>query len=119
MGQQIEWPVILAPTGMSRLFHHDGELAACRAAAAAGTLYCASTMAADMIPRARKVAFIGFGSIGSAAARHLTADEGLQSRWRLAGVLTRTGVVPGALRAYGSLAEILEDSPDLVVECAC
>ena len=25
LGQKIDWPVILAPTGMSRMFHHDGE----------------------------------------------------------------------------------------------
>lgn len=42
-GCEIEWPVILAPTGMSRLFHPDGELAVARAAAQAGSLYCAST----------------------------------------------------------------------------
>jgi L-lactate dehydrogenase (cytochrome) len=44
LGHDIEWPVILAPTGMSRLFHHEGERAVCRAAAAAGTLYTLSSM---------------------------------------------------------------------------
>ena len=41
----LEWPVFLAPTGMSRLFHHGKELAAARAAAKAGTLYTLSTLA--------------------------------------------------------------------------
>ncbi|MFZ2290396.1 MAG: alpha-hydroxy acid oxidase [Halopseudomonas yangmingensis] len=42
-GCDIDWPLIMAPTGMTKLFHPDGELAAVRAAARAGTLYCAST----------------------------------------------------------------------------
>ena len=44
LGQKIDWPVLLAPTGITRLFHHDGERAAARAAAKAGTIYCLSTM---------------------------------------------------------------------------
>ncbi len=45
LGEKIDWPVILAPTGMSRLFHHDGERAAARAAAKLGVMYTLSTMA--------------------------------------------------------------------------
>ncbi len=45
LGQRIGWPVILAPTGMSRLFHHDGERAVARAAGRADTIYSLSTMA--------------------------------------------------------------------------
>lgn len=44
LGQPIEWPVMLSPTGMSRLFHHQGELAVARAAHAAGTFYSLSTL---------------------------------------------------------------------------
>ena len=44
LGQKIDWPVFLAPTGMSRLFHHDGERAAARAAAKFGTYYGLSTL---------------------------------------------------------------------------
>jgi L-lactate dehydrogenase (cytochrome) len=39
LGQDIAWPVFCGPTGTSRLFHPDGELAVARAAASAGTLY--------------------------------------------------------------------------------
>lgn len=39
LGQPIDWPVYLSPTGWSRFFHADGELAVARAAARAGTLY--------------------------------------------------------------------------------
>lgn len=44
LGQDIEWPLIVAPTGMSRLFHHDGELAVARAAEKMGTIYSLSTL---------------------------------------------------------------------------
>jgi L-lactate dehydrogenase (cytochrome) len=39
LGQNIEWPLFCSPTGVSRLFHPEGELAIARAVAAAGTLY--------------------------------------------------------------------------------
>ncbi|MGI9520546.1 MAG: alpha-hydroxy acid oxidase [Hyphomicrobiaceae bacterium] len=44
LGQRLDWPVFLSPTGMSRLFHHDGERAAARAAKSLGTMYSLSTM---------------------------------------------------------------------------
>ncbi|MGH1352102.1 MAG: alpha-hydroxy acid oxidase [Methyloligellaceae bacterium] len=44
LGQEIDWPVFLAPTGMSRLFHHEGERAAARAAHKYGTMYSLSTL---------------------------------------------------------------------------
>ena len=44
LGQDIEWPVICAPTGASRFFHPEGELAVARAARGAGTLYSQSIM---------------------------------------------------------------------------
>ena len=44
LGQKIEWPVMLSPTGMSRLFHHEGERAVARAARASGTYYSLSTL---------------------------------------------------------------------------
>jgi len=43
LGQDIEWPVFCSPTGATRLFHPDGELAVARAAANAGTLYGVAT----------------------------------------------------------------------------
>jgi L-lactate dehydrogenase (cytochrome) len=44
LGQKISWPVILSPTGMSRFFHTEGELAIARGAAAADSIYTISTM---------------------------------------------------------------------------
>ncbi len=45
LGLKLDWPVFLAPTGMSRLFHHEAEPAVARAAAKFGTLYSLSTVA--------------------------------------------------------------------------
>lgn len=49
LGADVELPLMLAPTGMSRLFHRDGELAAARAAAAHGVYYSLSTVASRSI----------------------------------------------------------------------
>ena len=39
LGQRQPLPLVLSPTGMSQLFHADGEMAVARAAAAEGLLY--------------------------------------------------------------------------------
>ena len=44
LGQKLDWPVFIAPTGASRMFHHEGERAVARAAEKAGTLYSLSTV---------------------------------------------------------------------------
>ena len=43
MGQTMPLPLILAPTGLSRLFHHQGERAVAIAAAQAGLTYSLSS----------------------------------------------------------------------------
>jgi L-lactate dehydrogenase (cytochrome) len=45
LGCDLKLPFFLAPTGMSRLFHHHKELGVARAAAKHGTMYSLSTMA--------------------------------------------------------------------------
>ncbi|MBT8057689.1 MAG: alpha-hydroxy-acid oxidizing protein, partial [Gammaproteobacteria bacterium] len=49
LGREISMPLFLAPTGMTRLFHHDGETAVSRAAASADTYYSLSTVGATSI----------------------------------------------------------------------
>jgi L-lactate dehydrogenase (cytochrome) len=49
LGVEIDWPVFLSPTGMSRLFHHTGEPAVARAADKFGTLYGLSTLSTTSI----------------------------------------------------------------------
>ncbi|MGR9092313.1 MAG: alpha-hydroxy acid oxidase [Gammaproteobacteria bacterium] len=55
LGERIDIPVFCAPTGMSRLFHHDGELAVSRAAARANTIYSLSTMSTYSIEDVARV----------------------------------------------------------------
>ncbi len=43
LGTEIALPVLLAPCGLNRLAHHDGELAVARAAAEAGTIQVLSS----------------------------------------------------------------------------
>ena len=44
LGSQVSMPVLVAPTAFQRLMHPGGELATARAAAAAGTVFCHSTL---------------------------------------------------------------------------
>jgi len=48
-GTEISMPVFLSPTGMSRLFHHEKEYGAARAAAKFGTMYSLSTVGTTSI----------------------------------------------------------------------
>ncbi|MCJ2180737.1 alpha-hydroxy acid oxidase [Novosphingobium album (ex Hu et al. 2023)] len=48
-GRRIEFPVMLAPTGLTRLFHKEAELGVARAATAAGLPYCLSTLGTTTI----------------------------------------------------------------------
>jgi L-lactate dehydrogenase (cytochrome) len=49
LGHRFPLPLLLSPTGMSQLFHTDGEMAVARAAAAHEILYSLSTMATATI----------------------------------------------------------------------
>jgi L-lactate dehydrogenase (cytochrome) len=49
LGQQIAWPLICAPTGLSRMFHDQGERAVARAAASAGIIYSLACLSAVSI----------------------------------------------------------------------
>ena len=49
LGVTLPYPIGLAPTAFNKLGHPDGESAAARAAGAAGTLMCASTIASTTL----------------------------------------------------------------------
>jgi len=49
LGADLDLPFFLAPTGMSRLFHHDKEPGVARAAAHHGTMYSLSTVGTTSI----------------------------------------------------------------------
>jgi L-lactate dehydrogenase (cytochrome) len=48
-GKRVPFPIMLAPTGLTWLFHKDAELAVAAAASAAGLPYCLSTMGTTTI----------------------------------------------------------------------
>ncbi len=48
-GKTVEWPVMISPTGASKLFHGDGEPAVARAAAKYGMVYSLSTLGTTSI----------------------------------------------------------------------
>jgi L-lactate dehydrogenase (cytochrome) len=49
LGESIDWPVMIAPTGASKLFHADGESAVARAAAKLNMPYSLSTVGTTTI----------------------------------------------------------------------
>jgi L-lactate dehydrogenase (cytochrome) len=51
LGDEIPFPLVLAPTGYTRMMHTDGELAVGRSAARAGLPYALSTVASTSIER--------------------------------------------------------------------
>ncbi|MBI1730407.1 alpha-hydroxy-acid oxidizing protein [Candidatus Acetothermia bacterium] len=55
LGQEISFPVILAPTALQKLSHPEGEIATARAAAAAGTIFTLSSIASCTIEEVAKV----------------------------------------------------------------
>lgn len=55
-GIPVESPIVCAPTGFTRMFHPDGELAVARAAADAGCIYSLSTMATRSIEEVAAIA---------------------------------------------------------------
>ena len=48
-GTTIDWPVMISPTGASKLFHGDGEVAVAQAAAKFGMIYSLSTLGTESI----------------------------------------------------------------------
>jgi L-lactate dehydrogenase (cytochrome) len=56
LGDRLALPVALAPAGLARLVHRDGELAAARAAGAAGTAFCVSTASSCSVEEIAAVA---------------------------------------------------------------
>ncbi len=49
LGQKVDLPVLISPTGQTCMFHHSGEKAVARAAAKAGTIYSLSSVSSTSI----------------------------------------------------------------------
>jgi len=72
LGCDLKWPLILAPTGMNRMFHPDGELAVAQEAARHGIGFTLSTMATTSIEH-----IAATGSSPRIFQLYLMADEAL------------------------------------------
>ncbi len=77
LGHELSMPVIIAPTGLQRLAHDDGELATARAAAKAGTIMTASTMANTSIEAIRAANLAAAGDAPMWFQVYLYKDQGL------------------------------------------
>jgi L-lactate dehydrogenase (cytochrome) len=55
LGTTLSLPLILSPTGLTRMFHDDAELAVAKAAAERGLAYCLSTMGTTSIEQLAQV----------------------------------------------------------------
>lgn len=72
LGRELAWPLILAPTGMTRLFHRSGELGVALEAQKSGVGYALSTMATASIED------VGYASSGAKVFQlYLLNDEAL------------------------------------------
>ena len=81
LGRSLALPFMLSPTGMSRLFHHEKEIAVARAAAAAGTLYTLSTLATTSLEdiAAATLALLSDEHCGYVTGTILAVDGGLKT----------------------------------------
>jgi L-lactate dehydrogenase (cytochrome) len=75
-GQAVDWPVMISPTGASKLFHADGEPAVARAAGKFGMFYSLSTLGTTSIEDA------GNASAGPKLYQlYVFKDRGLTEEW--------------------------------------
>ncbi len=85
LGERVAMPVLLAPAGLARLVHPQGELAAARAAGAAGTIFSVSIASSFSI---EEIADVATGPLWLQLYLWRSPDvvEGLVRRAREAGV---------------------------------
>lgn len=76
LGQELRFPVVLAPAGGHKRVHPDGELAAARAAAASGTILALSAHSSHSV---EEVASIGAGTLWF--QMYLFRDRELTRSW--------------------------------------
>ena len=75
-GQAVEWPVMIAPTGASKLFHGAGEPAVARAAEKFGMVYSLSTLSTATIEE------VAAATAGPKAFQlYIFKDRGLTDEW--------------------------------------
>jgi L-lactate dehydrogenase (cytochrome) len=75
-GQDVDWPVMIAPTGASKLFHGAGEPAVARAAEKFGMVYSLSTLSTATIEE------VAAATAGPKAFQlYIFKDRGLTDEW--------------------------------------
>lgn len=75
-GQAVDWPVMIAPTGASKLFHSAGEAAVARAAEKFGMVYSLSTLSTATIEE------VAGATAGLKAFQlYIFKDRGLTDDW--------------------------------------
>lgn len=75
-GQKVDWPVMIAPTGASKLFHGEGETAVARAAEKFGMIYSLSTLSTATIEE------VAAATAGPKAFQlYVFKDRGLTDEW--------------------------------------
>lgn len=75
-GEDVDWPVMISPTGASKLFHADGEPAVARAADKFGMFYSLSTLGTTSIEDAANA------SAGPKLYQlYMFKDRGLTAEW--------------------------------------
>jgi L-lactate dehydrogenase (cytochrome) len=84
LGERVAMPLILAPAGLARLVHPQGELAVARAAGAAGTIFCVSTASSYSL---EEIADVASGPLWMQLYLWRSSEvvEGLVARARAAG----------------------------------
>ena len=75
-GQSVDWPVMISPTGASKLFHGDGEPAVIRAADRFGMVYSLSTLGTTRIEDAAAAA-----ACPKLYQLYMFRDRGLTEEW--------------------------------------
>jgi 4-hydroxymandelate oxidase len=83
LGQEIPFPILLAPTSFQRLFHKDGELATAKGAVAADGLMVAATVATTSLEKIAETGVLRWFQLYKLLDRDLT--EQLANRAYLAG----------------------------------
>jgi 4-hydroxymandelate oxidase len=137
LGAAVSMPVLVAPVGHQRLFHPDGEVASARAAVAAGTVYCLSTMAnasveevAAAVPgsarwfqlyarrdRTQRLEIVRRAEAAGYAAIVLTVDlvsHGRRERDRRTGFRLPPGLPVPNLLNPGEIVTTIDDTADLL-----
>ena len=75
-GETVDWPVMISPTGASKLFHGAGEPAVARAAAKFGMVYSLSTLGTTSIEEAA-----GTSNGPKLFQLYIFKDRGLTQEW--------------------------------------